>query len=71
MEVDTTLDQVKTMIDAANLNKTWVILVFHQVDNSGGQYSVSPTMLQNIVDYIKTTGVSVVTLGQGLNLMIN
>ncbi|MFA5828832.1 MAG: polysaccharide deacetylase family protein [Candidatus Shapirobacteria bacterium] len=71
VEVDTTLDQVKTWIDTANQNKTWSILVFHQVDTSGGQYSISPTLLQGIVDYLTQTGTSVVTVSQGLGQMLN
>ena len=71
IEVNTTFDQVKTLIDSAIANKTWVILVFHQIDNSGGQYSVTPAMLQSIVDYIKQTGISTVTMSQGLSQMVN
>jgi hypothetical protein len=57
------------MVDTAILNKSWVILVFHEVNTSGDQYSVTPAMLQSMVDYLKQTGVSVVTEQQGLAQM--
>jgi ABC-type Zn uptake system ZnuABC Zn-binding protein ZnuA len=71
MEVNTSLSQVQTLIDTAKANKTWVILVFHQIDNNGGQYSMSPATLQSIVDYINTSGIQTVTVSQGLNQMLN
>lgn len=66
IEKATTLASVKSIIDAAAKNKTWAILVFHQVERNGGTYSVTPTFLQNVVNYTKTKGVDVVTISQGV-----
>ena len=63
----TTLDQVKEWIDTAKASNTWLILVFHQTDNDNANcYGDTPAMLQNIVDYLKTSNVNVVTVSQGL-----
>ncbi len=66
IESSTTINTIKNWIDTAVANNTWVILVFHRVDTSGEQYSVTPQMLQQIVDYLKLKNVSVVTNAQGL-----
>ena len=71
VETTTTMTDVKNWVDTAIANKTWAILVMHQVDTSGSQYSLTPAMLQSIVDYLKQTGIPVVTLSQGLNMMGN
>jgi peptidoglycan/xylan/chitin deacetylase (PgdA/CDA1 family) len=69
VEQATTLDDIKAMIDSSIQNKTWLILVLHEVDNSGSQYSTSPSKLQQIVDYLKLKNASVVTVSQVLAQM--
>lgn len=64
----TTLDQVKNWIDTAAATNTWLILVFHQTDtDTTNCYGDTPTMLQNIIDYLKTSNVNVETVTQGLH----
>jgi len=64
----TTLDQVKGWIDEANSNKTWLILVFHQIDNNNSNcYGTTHQMLQDIANYLKTTNTKVITVSQGLS----
>lgn len=67
----TTADEVKSWIDRALLDQSWLILMFHGVDQSGGAYSVTPDTLQQIVNYLSSNGVQVVTVGQGLQMMGN
>lgn len=69
VNVNTTLQDVKTWVDSAMKNKTWLTLMFHQVDNEGLAYSTTPAVLQQIVDYLKQANASVITLGQGLGLL--
>lgn len=70
MENTTTFSQIKSLIDTAINNKSWVILVFHQIDFSESQYSITPIMLQSIVDYLKQTGIKVVKVSQGVAELI-
>jgi len=66
----TTLNQVKNWIDTAAAAKTWLILVFHQTDNNNANcYGDTPSMLQNIVKYLKTSNVDIITVSQGLKQM--
>ncbi len=65
----TTFATVKQSIDKARADHTWVILLFHQVDQSGDTYAVTPELFQQIVDYLKEIGETPITLKQGLELM--
>ncbi len=63
----TTFDQVKSFIDQAMADKTWLILLFHQVDDTGSEYAVTPQLFQQIVDYLKTQHITPVTMSQALS----
>jgi len=66
----TTLAEVQAAIDTATASKTWLILLFHQIDSNGANaYGTTPEMLQDVVDYLTANGVSVITASQGLHLM--
>ncbi|HEY4694404.1 MAG TPA: polysaccharide deacetylase family protein [Candidatus Nanoarchaeia archaeon] len=52
--------------EAAN-SKTWLILVFHQIDNGGDTYSSTPENFANYLGVINGSGLPVVTLDQALN----
>jgi peptidoglycan/xylan/chitin deacetylase (PgdA/CDA1 family) len=69
IENTATFAQVKGWIDQARSNRTWLILLFHRVDTSGTQYSITPTLFKQIVDYLKSQNVSVVTTSQGVAQM--
>jgi len=60
-----TLDQVKQWVDTAAQTHTWLILAFHDVDNSNSLYAVTPALFQSIVTYVKQKGIPVVTVSQG------
>jgi peptidoglycan/xylan/chitin deacetylase (PgdA/CDA1 family) len=69
MENTTTFAQVKGHIDAALAEKKWVILLFHEVNTSGHRYAISPALLQQIVDYIKSKNMTPITVEQGIQKM--
>lgn len=69
MEKTTTLDQVKAAIDQAVLNKEWLILTFHQVANNTEQYTVTPALFNQTVDYLVQKGVLVVPVSQGASAL--
>lgn len=64
----TTVDQVKAWIDEAIANKTWLVIVYHEVGTTVADptYAVSPANLEQQLAYLKETGVSVVTVSQAL-----
>ncbi len=63
----TSYEEIKGYIDSAEAYKSWLVLVFHKIDNSGEMYSTTPQQLQDVVNYLKTRNVSVVTVSQGLD----
>jgi peptidoglycan/xylan/chitin deacetylase (PgdA/CDA1 family) len=70
VESATTLADIRSWIDSASVNKTWLILVLHSVAGDGTQYDTSPAKLQSIVNYLKTSNVDVVTVKQGANQLV-
>lgn len=65
MHSDTSIANVRAMIDRAQNEKLWLILFFHRVDTSGNFYSVTPTTFTQIVDYIDQKNIPVLTMEQG------
>lgn len=68
MRTDTAA-KVKRKIDSAIANKKWLILTFHDVNNNPDNYSTTPEIFKEIVDYIQAKGVKVVTIKEGVRLM--
>jgi peptidoglycan/xylan/chitin deacetylase (PgdA/CDA1 family) len=51
-------------------DKSWLILELHDVVTGGGdEYASTPKKLRNIVNHIRQTGIKVVTLKEGIQLM--
>jgi len=71
LEKSTTFTQIKTLIDNAVKNRNWLILVFHQIDDTGWQFSTTPAKLQKVVNYLKQNNIPVVTVSQGLAQMVH
>lgn len=70
LDKTTTLAQAKAWIDQAVADKRWVVFELHDVLASGGDdYAISTSLFQQIVTYIKSSGIQVVTLDQGRALM--
>jgi peptidoglycan/xylan/chitin deacetylase (PgdA/CDA1 family) len=62
---NTPFSEIKLAIDTAKANKQWYILCVHEVKTGGDEYSITPTQFQQIVDYIKSSGIKVVTVKEG------
>ena len=71
IETSDSMTSIKAQIDAAKANKQWYILCIHEVKNGGDQYSTTLARFQEIVSYIQSTGVKVVTVKEGRALMAN
>lgn len=65
---NTTRAQVQEWIAAAEKNNTWLILMFHQIDDSGDFYGSSPALLRQITTDIKSAGLRVVTMSEGVDV---
>lgn len=62
----TTITQVEGWIAEAKRTNTWLILTFHQVDNSGDPYSATPETFRQIANLVATSGLTPVTMADGL-----
>lgn len=65
----TAFSDIQRYIDTAVANRSWVILLFHEVDRSGNAYAVTPELFQQTVDYLKSKSITPITINQGLDLM--
>jgi len=64
-----TFADVREMIDHARMEKTWVILLFHEVEANGHTYAVTPALFAQIVDYLTAEGITPITMDEGIALM--
>ncbi len=68
LESSTTWTEIKNRVDTALANKRWLILTAHQVQSScSDQYCITPTLFNQLVDYLKANNVRVVTVSEGLD----
>ena len=63
----TTISDIQSWIAQAQQNKTWLVLVFHGVDNSGDPYSITPRNLNTVLTNISNAHLPVVTVAQALS----
>lgn len=64
----TTVAQVQAWVNQAQQDKSWLVLVYHGVDTTqADQYFVTPTGLDQQLNAIKNSGISVQTLQGALN----
>jgi peptidoglycan/xylan/chitin deacetylase (PgdA/CDA1 family) len=69
VKVDTLLSDVHDWIDHAVQNNLWLILMFHQIDHDGKEWSCRPGMLEQIVTYIEANDVMAITVEEGLRTL--
>jgi peptidoglycan/xylan/chitin deacetylase (PgdA/CDA1 family) len=65
----TTVAEIKGWIDQAVSGKSWLILMFHQVDTFGRELSITPANLSAIAAYLNAAAVPVVTMHEGIMQM--
>ena len=66
LDTTSTLPNVEAQIDQTIANKRWLVFEIHDVLASGGDdYTITPSFLQSIVNYLKQKNADLVTLEQG------
>jgi peptidoglycan/xylan/chitin deacetylase (PgdA/CDA1 family) len=63
----TTPQDVNTWINQALTDKTWLVLLYHQVDNPSDGYSVSSFDFDSHLQMIKNSALTVLTIDQALS----
>jgi peptidoglycan/xylan/chitin deacetylase (PgdA/CDA1 family) len=66
----TSPSQVESWVEKAKTDKTWLVLVYHQVDNPGDEYSVSSSNLDTEFNSIKNSGLQAKTVNQALEELL-
>jgi peptidoglycan/xylan/chitin deacetylase (PgdA/CDA1 family) len=64
----TPTSNVNSWLEEAKTQGRWLVLMFHQIDNSGAEYSATPEQLREIADTIAQSGVQVVVPSQAINI---
>ncbi len=59
-------EEVKSWVEQAVRDKTWLILVYHEISNNNHEYSTTPAQLGSHLEVIKNAGVPMVTVDQAL-----
>lgn len=62
----TTLADFQGWLTDAKTNNKWLVVMYHQVDVSGSDYAVTPTMLTQQLQALQTSGLAVKTVNQAL-----
>jgi peptidoglycan/xylan/chitin deacetylase (PgdA/CDA1 family) len=62
VRADTTPEQIQAWLDTAKVNHAWLILVYHQVDNSPGEYARTTAAFESDIQKIATSGIAVRTI---------
>jgi peptidoglycan/xylan/chitin deacetylase (PgdA/CDA1 family) len=65
VRADTSPAQLQAWLDTAISNHVWLILVYHQVINGGGEYSRTPADFETDIRSLKESGIAVKTIHDG------
>jgi hypothetical protein len=66
----TGVSEVKEWLAGAKRTRSWLVLMFHQVDDGGDEYSVDPVRFRQITEAVKESKLPVVKPSQALGVYI-
>jgi len=64
--ISTTLAELQSWVEQAAREKTWLILVYHEINNKKSEYSTTPAQLESHLQAIKNARLPIVTVDQAL-----
>ncbi len=67
LKTDHSIDDIKKLLDEAKANNGWLILTYHQIDETGSTYAVTPAEFKRQMQYLIDQGVDIVPYGRVLN----
>lgn len=71
VQANTSLASVQNYINEVQQEKTWGIITFHDIGNTGSPYAVSSATFQNIIDYLAQQNIKVVTMEEAIAIKNN
>lgn len=66
---NTKFDQIKDWIDEAVRQKSWLILVFHRIDEQGNQISADGSLLDEVLTYAQTNHIPILPNSKAITLI--
>lgn len=70
VEAKTQVAEVEAWLNQAKQARGWLNIVFHQIDETGEEYSVTPKRFAEMIAAVKTSGLEVILPSQAL-MMVN
>lgn len=67
---DTSIEEIKALIEYTEKNNGWLVLIYHQVDYSGAVYSVTPEVLEAQLRTISESKSRLATMGRTLDAIV-
>ena len=65
---DISATTIRSWIDEAINSRQWLVLMLHQIDNEETEYGTTPEILEDVVDYVNKSNISVVLPTQALSI---
>jgi peptidoglycan/xylan/chitin deacetylase (PgdA/CDA1 family) len=65
---NTTIEDIKRWILEAEKQKSWLVFMFHQIDYSGDEYSITPEMLKEISKTVEQSKLQAVLPSEALSI---
>lgn len=62
-------EYIVNLLNFAKANNGWVVLVYHQIDQSDSEYAVTPEVFERQMKIIKDSGVKAPTMGDALDII--
>jgi len=66
----TTMSEFVSWLNQAAANKTWLVLVYHGIDDDGSAYSTAPANFDRQLATVKASGLEVATVHQALGKLL-
>ncbi len=70
VRTDTSIDEIKKLIEYAEKNNAWLVLTYHQVDYSGALYSVTPEVLEAQLKVVSESKSRIANMGDAIDAII-
>lgn len=63
-----TIAELTRMVDTAISEQGWLIFMAHRIDSTVSEFSITPALFQELVNYLLATKVRVVTVTEGVSM---
>jgi len=67
VERNTSVAQLKSLVDYAKAHNAWVVLTYHQADDGNSQYGLDPSELKKQLAFLSKSDIRIVTVHQALS----